>query len=69
MEALLNGGVALALFLLVFYVGSVALIMWIGYRLVRAAVKHGILDADTARSQPLVPGSGATGPTRPPASL
>jgi UPF0716 family protein affecting phage T7 exclusion len=37
----------------VLYLGVTAAVLWIGYRLARAAVKYGILDADAERASAL----------------
>ncbi|MCP2637724.1 hypothetical protein K0817_014295 [Microbacterium sp. HD4P20] len=36
---------------IVIYLGSIALVLWIGYLIMRAAVKNGILAADKARRE------------------
>ena len=44
-------GFLIPVIIIVLYFGSIALVLWIGYRIVRAAVKNGILDADVERER------------------
>lgn len=44
------GGGAIILFI-VFYAGTIAVTLWIGYLIIRTAVKNGILKADEERAR------------------
>ena len=43
-------GIGAIIFGLVIYLGTIALMLWIGYLLMRTAVKNGILRADAERA-------------------
>jgi len=43
-------GIGAIIFGLVIYLGTLALILWIGYLIMRTAVKNGILRADAERA-------------------
>lgn len=43
-------GIGMIIFGLVVYLGTIALMLWIGYLLMRTAVKNGILRADAERA-------------------
>ncbi|GGD89712.1 hypothetical protein [Microbacterium murale] len=43
-------GIGVIIFGLVIYLGTIALMLWIGYLLMRTAVKNGILRADAERA-------------------
>jgi hypothetical protein len=43
-------GIGAIIFGLVIYLGTIALMLWIGYLVMRAAVKNGILRADAERA-------------------
>lgn len=43
-------GIGMIIFGLVIYLGTIALMLWIGYLLMRTAVKNGILRADAERA-------------------
>lgn len=44
-------GVGFFLIAIIFYLGTIALALWIGYLIMRTAVKNGILRADAERAQ------------------
>lgn len=54
-------GIGAIIFGLVIYLGTIALMLWIGYLLMRTAVKNGILRADAERAG-LRPGGPYAGP-------
>ncbi|MCR2761971.1 hypothetical protein NQ152_00465 [Microbacterium sp. zg.B48] len=48
---------------IVLYLGTIALVLWIGYLIMRTAVKNGILLADAERGRPTL--GGGPGPSAP----
>ncbi|MGM1016042.1 MAG: hypothetical protein ACQEW8_00685 [Actinomycetota bacterium] len=44
-------GIGMIIFGIVLYFGTLALMLWIGYLIMRTAVKNGILRADAERAQ------------------
>jgi len=44
-------GIGLILVGIVLYIGTIALVLWVGYLIMRTAVKNGILRADAERAQ------------------
>lgn len=57
-------GIGVIIFGLVIYLGTLALMLWIGYLLMRTAVKNGILRADAERAGQR-PGGPYAGPPSP----
>ncbi len=49
--AMFGAGVGIFLFGALLYFGTIALVLWIGYLIMRTAVKNGILLADKARGE------------------
>lgn len=59
-------GIGMIIFGLVIYLGTIALMLWIGYLVMRTAVKNGILRADAERASRHTGGSyGAPGGATP----
>ena len=48
-------GVGAIILFIVFYAGTTALTLWIGYLIIRTAVKNGILKADEERARRRLP--------------
>lgn len=57
-------GIGFFLIAIIFYLGTIALALWIGYLIMRTAVKNGILRADAERAQARAAGGGY--PPQPP---
>lgn len=59
-------GLGIGFFLvgIILYVGTIALALWIGYLIMRTAVKNGILRADAERAR--ARGTASTYPPQPP---
>ena len=50
-------GVGAIILFILFYAGTIALTLWIGYLIIRSAVKNGILRADEERARRGLPQS------------
>lgn len=57
-------GIGVVIFGIVLYLGTIALMLWVGYLLMRTAVKNGILRADAERASQR-PGGPYAGPPNP----